>query len=133
MALARLERLAPMVIATALAALLVGCTSALQYAPRIDSHPAPPADAVALAEGSVEAALDTLPERVQRVLDESGVPGAAVAVVQGDELLFAQGFGVRRAGESAEVDENTVFQIASMSKPISATVVAALVGRELLD
>ncbi|GAA1768979.1 serine hydrolase domain-containing protein [Agromyces humatus] len=123
-----LARLAPLVVISAFAALLVGCTSAPPYSPRVESAPAPPADAVELPEGSVEAALEALPDTVARILDESGVPGAAVAVVSDEELLFAQGFGVRRVGDDAAVDDDTVFQVASMSKPIGATVVATQVS-----
>jgi CubicO group peptidase (beta-lactamase class C family) len=43
--------------------------------------------------------------------------------------VFAEGFGVRSADTDEPVDTDTVFQIASLSKPVSATAVAALVGK----
>lgn len=117
---------------TALA--LAACTAdPPPYAPRGQLGEIPPADAVELADGGLDAALEALPDTVERILDESGVPGAAVAVVQGDELLYAGGFGVRKLGEAAEIDENTVFQIASMSKPIGATVIATQVTQGVVD
>lgn len=111
---------------------LVGC-SAGDYAPRADVGQAPPVDAVALPAQSLERALAALPGDIRRILDESGVPGVAVAVVQGEEVLFAEGFGVRELGTTAAVDEETVFQIASMSKPIGATVVATQVDAGVVD
>jgi CubicO group peptidase (beta-lactamase class C family) len=39
-----------------------------------------------------------------------------------------QGSGVREVGREARVDPDTVFQLASVSKPIGSTLVAALVG-----
>jgi CubicO group peptidase (beta-lactamase class C family) len=42
--------------------------------------------------------------------------------------LFLRGYGVRKVGEAAAVDPDTVFEIASFSKPIASTIVAALVG-----
>ena len=115
----------------ALAALvLAGCApEPAPYAPRAHLGDLPPVDAVELADGGLDAALEALPATVERILEESGVPGAAVAVVRGDELLYAGGFGVRERGEDAKVDEETVFQIASMSKPIGATVVATQVSQ----
>ena len=52
----------------------------------------------------------------------------AVAVVHNDQPVYLKGFGVRELGSDALVDENTVFQLASLSKPVGATVVASVVG-----
>ncbi|WP_404432371.1 serine hydrolase [Microbacterium lacus] len=106
---------------------LAGCTAASEYAPRAVNFPIPSQDVVELPEGSVDVAVEELPNIVARILDESGIPGAAVTVVRDEEVLLAEGFGVRRSGEDAEIDAETVFQIASMSKPIGATVVASQV------
>jgi CubicO group peptidase (beta-lactamase class C family) len=96
------------------------------------------------AEGSPRA--DTLvripPDRVPRAVAEldriikdnrkrTGVPGIAAAVVHHGRLLYAQGFGVRDVGLRARVTKHTVFRLASVSKSVSATVVAGIVGREL--
>lgn len=87
----------------------------------------PPEDMVPLAKGGLEKALADLPDAVTSVLKRSGVPGAAVAVVHGGKTVFARGFGVRELGKDATVDTATVFQIASMSKPIAATIAATQV------
>ena len=47
-------------------------------------------------------------------------------------MVWTKGFGVRRVGAPDPVDADTVFQLASMSKPISSTVVAALVGKGIV-
>ena len=112
---------------------LASCTAETPYAPRAEIAYAPPADAVELPEGSIERAVEALPDDIHRILERSGVPGVAVAVVKGDEVLFADGFGVRELGKSDEVDKDTVFQIASMSKPIGATVVATQVDAGVVD
>lgn len=76
----------------------------------------------------VEAAIGRLDHLVQQTLDETGIPGIAVAVVYGDEMPYAKGFGVRDAGQDQPVDTETVFQLASVSKSIASSVVAAVVG-----
>lgn len=76
----------------------------------------------------VKSAVEKLPEVVTQAMTESEIPGIAVAVVFRDEVVFAEGFGVREAGKPERVDADTVFQLASVSKPIGATVVAAAVG-----
>src|SRR6516225_5186476 len=73
-------------------------------------------------------ALPKLDEIAQAGIRAGEAPGVAIAVVLQDEVVYAKGFGVRKAGENAAVDPDTVFQLASMSKPIASTVVAALVS-----
>ncbi len=70
-------------------------------------------------------ALDGIVEDAQR---RTGVPGIAVGVVHADEVVYQKGFGVREAGSSPRVTADTVFQLASVSKPIAATIVAGAVG-----
>jgi CubicO group peptidase (beta-lactamase class C family) len=87
----------------------------------------PAGDTIALSPDGIARALDTLPDVVRRIMERSGVPGVAVAVVHGGEAVFAEGFGVRDMRTGEAVTTNTVFQIASISKPISATVTAVAV------
>src|SRR3546814_12959713 len=60
-------------------------------------------------------------------------PGVAVAVVHGGKTIFAQGFGVRQLGKPDLIDIDTVFQIASLSKPITATVTAIEVTNKVVQ
>ena len=73
-------------------------------------------------------ALPKLDEMAQGGIRAGEVPGVAIAVVLQDEVVYLKGFGVREAGNHAAIDPDTVFQLASCSKPISGTVVAALVS-----
>jgi len=65
---------------------------------------------------------------VTRALAVFDVPGAAVAVVKDDALVFAAGFGTKDLGGSAQVDEHSLFAAGSISKSITATCLAILVG-----
>jgi CubicO group peptidase (beta-lactamase class C family) len=76
----------------------------------------------------VEAALARLDGLAERAMDRTGLPGIAIVVVSNDQLVYLKGFGVREAGKSELVDPDTVFQLASVSKPIASTVLAALAG-----
>lgn len=49
------------------------------------------------------------------------VPGVSVAVVEDGRIAWAQGFGVRDAGAADSVTAATLFQAASISKPVAAT------------
>ncbi len=81
----------------------------------------------------VMAALPGLAELARKTIADGGVPGLAIAVVDKDEVVYLEGFGLREAGKPETVDADTVFQIASLSKPVSSTVVAALVSEGIVD
>ena len=91
-----------------------------------DGPPGDPPQTVTRAD--VDAALEQVPDEAEAMLDATGVPGMAVTVVYDDEIVYAEGFGVQEIGEDAPIGPDTVFQLASMSKPIGATAVAGLVG-----
>jgi CubicO group peptidase (beta-lactamase class C family) len=76
----------------------------------------------------VDKAIQELEKLAQKKIQENAVPGLAIAVVFQDKVVYAKGFGVRDVNKKATVDADTVFQLASVSKPIGSTVVAALVG-----
>ncbi|MFV0284586.1 MAG: serine hydrolase [Castellaniella sp.] len=82
----------------------------------------PAADAVAIPQGSRERAVRALPRLIESIMQRSHVPGMAVAVVIDGKTVFAQGYGKRQVDKEGAVDAQTVFQIASISKSISATV-----------
>lgn len=85
--------------------------------------------AVPIPPGQVERAVAAVDDLVAEVMARTGVPGVAVAVVHDGRVALAKGYGVRVAGEPAAVGADTVFQLASVSKPVGATVVAHEVGR----
>ncbi len=93
----------------------------------------PASDVTALAENGLTLALETLPATITDIMARSGVPGIAVAVVQGGETVFIDGFGVRDMETGAPVTPETVFQIASISKSISATVGAVAVAKGIVS
>ena len=62
---------------------------------------------------------------VEGLLDSHGLAGVAVAVVHEDQTV-ARGFGVRDLGTRAPVTPETMFHLASVSKPFVATAVVSL-------
>ena len=76
----------------------------------------------------IQPVIDQLKTFIETGMQKTGVPGVAVAVVYRDRVVYLDGFGFRKAGSEAKVNPDTVFQLASVSKPIASTIVAALVG-----
>jgi len=90
---------------------------------------APPA----VTRAQVQKAVSEIDKLTEATLASTGVPGIAVAVVYRNEVVFIKGYGVREAGKPGAIDADTVFQLASVSKPISSTVLAVLVGEGAID
>lgn len=68
----------------------------------------------------------SLEDTVRALLTGHQVPGLALAVVRDGALRWSGGYGVRDAGAGAPVSPETVFEAASLSKPVFAYLVLAL-------
>ena len=60
------------------------------------------------------------------------VPGAAVAVVQGGQVVYEKVLGVRELGASEAVTGDTLFMVGSVTKPMTTMLEAALVDAKVL-
>ena len=119
----------PLLPALALIALCAGCAPETQAPP----PPGPEEVASALApavhiQGRPATAWG-LEERMQHYR----VPGVSVAVLRDGELLWARGWGVKDVETGEPVTTETLFQAASMSKPVAALVALTLVEEGRLD
>ncbi|MFX1676524.1 serine hydrolase [Paraburkholderia sp. A2WS-5] len=81
-----------------------------------------------VSDTQVDNALAQLDALARNLMASSGIPGMSVAVVRGAKTVFAKGYGVTSVKTQQSVDADTVFQLASVSKSVGATVVAAQVG-----
>jgi CubicO group peptidase (beta-lactamase class C family) len=73
-----------------------------------------------------------LNETISKTLTAWNIPGAAVAVVQGDEV-FTHGYGVREAGKPEGVNADTIFAIGSTTKAFTSALVGILVDEGKLQ
>jgi CubicO group peptidase (beta-lactamase class C family) len=94
----------------------------------LELSPAATAEKAHVTSEQVTHAGQELEKLAQKQIQENALPGLAIAVVFQDKAVYAKGFGVRDTSTKVPIDADTVFQIASVSKSIGSTVVAALVG-----
>ncbi|MFO1340906.1 MAG: serine hydrolase [Burkholderiaceae bacterium] len=80
-----------------------------------------------------EALVATLDQLVPTLLAEHHVPGLAIALVRDRQVVWSKGYGLRAAGGGEAVTPDTVFEAASMSKPILAMLAMQLVDAKRLD
>lgn len=97
--------------------------------PASTSRPPSAGSALAIPPGRIDRAVASLDGLVRAILRKTGVPGISVAVVHDDKVVFLKGYGVRNTRTVAPVNADTIFELASVSKTVGATVVAAEVGR----
>jgi CubicO group peptidase (beta-lactamase class C family) len=71
--------------------------------------------------------LQDLEAYIARAMREWEVPGLALAIVKGDAVVLARGYGVKRLGDPAPVTERTLFAIGSASKAFTTAALALLV------
>lgn len=70
---------------------------------------------------------------IPRLMKEGDVPGLSIALVEGGEVFWHKGFGVKDADTKEPVSGGTVFEAASLSKPIFAYAALKLVDGGKLE
>lgn len=85
---------------------------------------------VPISSERITQAVGRLDGIVRDLRKRTGVPGTAVAVVHKNKVVYLKGFGLREVGTTKKVTPDTVFELASLSKAVSSTVVAQVVGKE---
>src|SRR6266480_5801273 len=86
-----------------------------------------------VASAAVNDQVAELDAFITRTLKEYQVPGAAVAVVRDGKVALVKGYGVRDVTKPGGVDENTIFQLASVTKTLTAAAAATVVDEGKLD
>jgi beta-lactamase class C len=69
---------------------------------------------------------------VQKQLKHFSIPGGAYAIVQNNNIIAIESFGHTDKAKSHQVDNNTVFRLASVSKTFAATITTMLAQEEQL-
>ena len=96
--------------------------------PALSDAPPNEVSGLQIPAGRIDDAIARVDGLVGDLMKRTAIPGMAVAIVHGGKTLYAKGFGVKDAtkggGQDNKVNANTVFQLASVSKSVGATVVA---------
>jgi CubicO group peptidase (beta-lactamase class C family) len=79
------------------------------------------------------AQFDGVRSHIQRILVDEGIPSIAVAVARDGEIIWEEGFGWADRERRVRATEHTMYSLASISKPITATGLMVLVERGAID
>jgi CubicO group peptidase (beta-lactamase class C family) len=110
-------------ITLAFAVLLAGCAQPVAV-PAPGSMPAVEAGEDAFAQ--FERELENLRQQLK-------IPGLSAAIVKDQELVWAKGFGYADLENRVEATADTPYRLASVTKPIAATLIMQLVEEGVLD
>ena len=80
-----------------------------------------------------ESAASEFAATLERLRSAGRIPGLSAAVVRDSRVVFARGFGFSNLGKSRRATPDTPYNIASVTKPISAVVAMKLVEEGRLD
>ena len=89
----------------------------------------PPMLRAALGPNDQQSTILQLERDVPELMKKSNVPGVSIALIRRGKTIWLHGFGVKEAGTSQPVTGETVFEAASLSKPVFAYGVLKLVDQ----
>lgn len=70
---------------------------------------------------------------IEEKMKESKIPGLSLAIIDNSKVIFCKGYGIRTANSQEFVNENTIFEAASLGKPVFAYTVMRLAQDKLID
>jgi beta-lactamase class C len=77
--------------------------------------------------------LEQFEKELLEVSKKKKIPGFAVGIVQQNQIVYLKGFGVQNLRTKHLITPYTIFQIASISKPIAGTLMTMLHMQKLLS
>lgn len=81
----------------------------------------------AMAKSDYQALSDNFKQEFHKQLKKNGVPGGAFVIIEDDKILKMSSYGKRKKGGSLNINSNTVFRLASVSKTFAGTLATMLV------
>jgi CubicO group peptidase (beta-lactamase class C family) len=93
---------------------------------------------VACSEGTQisaesKALIADLEKQIPKLMEEAKVPGLSIAIIKDGKLLWRRGFGVKDSASKEPVDNDTVFEAGSTSKPVFAYAVMKLCEKGVMS
>ncbi len=88
-------------------------------------------EGVLRSAGSID--VEALDRVLKAYLDYYKIPGMSVAVIKDSKVVYHRGLGVRNTLTQDPVTDDTVFEAASMTKPVCAYLALRLVDRGILQ
>lgn len=79
------------------------------------------------------ASLEQLDQQLEVLRSELRIPGMSVAIAEADRIIWTRGYGLADRERSIAADANTIYPLASTTKPYGSTIVLQMVHEGRLD
>jgi len=84
-------------------------------------------------QASVEDPIQTFRQQIEYLQKKYNIPGISIAILETQQVIFADGFGLADIDHEIPATANTPYNIASLTKPFAAAVLMKLVEEDKLD
>ncbi|AGB02580.1 serine hydrolase [Methanoregula formicica] len=115
-----------LIVLVCAAVLAAGCTQQASVQPQAPTTAGTPAKTSATADTAT--LVPQFDAYAEKTFSQSGVVGMAVAIVRDDKVIYLRTFGVKNVTTNEPVGPDTRFQLASISKSVTGTMIAEMVG-----
>ena len=123
-----------LLLALSLAAFLAAVAAPARHIARAQAPSSDVDRSSANTQGAGRKYADRLDPFLARAMRDDNIPGLAVGVVEDGQLVYSRGLGVMKLGDpSHPVTKETLFHMASITKPFVATAVMQLVEQGKVD
>jgi N-acyl-D-amino-acid deacylase len=83
--------------------------------------------------GNYQSGMESFDRAFVQLIEKWEIPGGALAIIQNGQILLSRGYGYTNVKEGELVQPNSLFRIASISKPITAVAILKLVEADKLS
>jgi len=85
------------------------------------------------ADNKQSALTKQLDKELPVLLDKAKIPGISFALIESGEIVYNSVFGFKNTRKPSKADENTIFEAASLTKPVAAWITLKLVDQGKLE
>lgn len=114
-------------VLTGLGSLAVGAGMRAARGADAPARRAPALEEVVPISGKAGPGMEPFDPAMLKIMDRHGIPGAALAIAREGKLLLAKGYGWSNVVTGETVKPDTLFGLASLSKPFTAVAALKLV------
>lgn len=85
------------------------------------------------SSGGKQISVNDLDKFLQAKMDSMEIPGLSIVLIENAEVAYHRTFGLKNSNSTEKIDNNTIFEAASLSKPLFAYFVMKQVEKGLID